>query len=234
MLPKLFQEAKPVPRHAEESIGELVSFTRESIPRQIWIEEFGQDAPRTVRERHEHHYHLHYHDYRRLTKHVHKVVEWENEWPVVYWPCPVSCVVVAYFVGLMLLAWAVLEILILADVDAVFRERPQSSKVIEKQTLRDDIVDRRERLIRGSKNRFAKSSNPAFDCGRAPASSRVSHQPLRLRLRWAAGNPRAIARSCVVCKDRVVSRWVSIEEQSKQRSRCLGFCRACYLDQVAL
>lgn len=114
MLPNLFQKVKPVPSQTEASIGELVSFTQDAIPRQIWIDEFGHQAPKNVVERHEHHYHLHYNDYRQLTQHVENVVEWENAWPVIYWPCRCSFMLAVGFFGLMFMVWATLELMIWA------------------------------------------------------------------------------------------------------------------------
>ena len=99
MLPKLYESVKPVPRRTQDAIGELVRFARDEVPATVWLEEFGDAAPRHIIQRHEHHYHLHLHEYRNLSHHVRNVVTWENEYPVVYWPTASGMLV---FAGLVL------------------------------------------------------------------------------------------------------------------------------------
>ena len=86
MLPKLIEPVKPVPLRTQNAIGKLVEFARNEVPASIWLEEFGDRAPRHIIQRHEHHYHLHLHEYRELSHHVRHVVTWENEFPMLYWP----------------------------------------------------------------------------------------------------------------------------------------------------
>lgn len=104
MLPKLYETVKPVPQRTQRSIGELVRFARDEVPAKVWLEEFGHAAPRHIIQRHENHYHLHLHEYRDLSHHVHNVVTWENESPVVYWPTAS---------GMMLFALMVLVLVVL-------------------------------------------------------------------------------------------------------------------------
>lgn len=85
-MPRLWQDIKPVPRQSLDSIDELVEFVRDEIPAEVWVEEFDGEAPSNLVQRPEKHYHLHLHHYRQLSHHVHNVILWDNEWPVIGWP----------------------------------------------------------------------------------------------------------------------------------------------------
>lgn len=86
MLPKLWEDVRPVPRDTEHSIGQLTRFVRDKVPAEVWLEEFGDAAPRNLVQRPDQYYHLHLHEYRQLSHHVRNIVTWENQWPIVCWP----------------------------------------------------------------------------------------------------------------------------------------------------
>lgn len=85
MLPKLWEEIKPISKETEAAVAELAQFARGQVPEEIWQEESKVRASASLVEKHKR-CRLTDDDYRILARQVRKVVTWENQTPAAVWP----------------------------------------------------------------------------------------------------------------------------------------------------